>query len=212
MRLIYAQSPQAKGRVERVNRTLQDRLVQELALAKIQNLAAANTYLEEHFLARLNRWIGVRPAEGADLHRAVPPSVRLEDVLCHRETRRVGADWCVRVANQILPIDRQHVGLSLAGREVEVRRHAEQSLDLRYGGQMLRWPTVPTRPAPTVVPPTGPVSHQPCRPGSEHPWRRGWAGRVGRAGAPAVKPAPLQEDSLRSPSFRSAGLTASPGG
>ena len=78
--MIYARSPQAKGRVERVNRTFQDRLVKEFQMLGITTLEQANAYLEKTFLKTLNDLIHHTPASGANLHQAVPRHVKLEDV------------------------------------------------------------------------------------------------------------------------------------
>ena len=74
MRLILANSPQAKGRVERMNGTLQDRLVKALRRHRISDLATANRYLDEKFLKPFNAKFEVAPAQAGDLHRAVPPN------------------------------------------------------------------------------------------------------------------------------------------
>ncbi len=71
--MIFAHSPQAKGRVERVNRTFQDRLVKELALLGIVTIPDANAYLEKTFLKTLNHLIGQTPAHGMNLHPPPPP-------------------------------------------------------------------------------------------------------------------------------------------
>ena len=94
MRILFAGSPQAKGRVERVNRTFQDRLVKELALVGITTIAAANAYLEQTFLKSLNALIGRTPASGANAHQPLPRHRPLEDILCVVEPRVVGQDWC----------------------------------------------------------------------------------------------------------------------
>src|SRR5215204_1134041 len=88
--ILCANSSQAKGRVERVNRTLQDRLVKELRMAKISDLAAANAFLPG-FIERFNARFAVAPACPKDRHRPlnIAPD-RLRDILCHREQRHVG--------------------------------------------------------------------------------------------------------------------------
>jgi transposase len=82
VQIIAANSPQAKGRVERVNRTLQDRLVKELAMAGVKDMEAANAFLEQTFLKAFNREFGKVPASGANVHHKVPSHVKLEEVLC----------------------------------------------------------------------------------------------------------------------------------
>lgn len=119
VRLIRAHSPQAKGRVERRNRVFQDRLVKELRLRKIRDMAAANALLDGKFLKELNDRYAIEPRRGRDAHRL--PRRNLDEVLCVREERSVGNDWCVRWRNGWLQIARDHAPLSLAGRKVVVR-------------------------------------------------------------------------------------------
>jgi hypothetical protein len=88
--ILCANSSQAKGRVERVNRTLQDRLVKALQRARITTIADGNAFLPS-FIARFNERFAVPPARPDNLHRPLkvtPP--RLRDVLCRREMRYVG--------------------------------------------------------------------------------------------------------------------------
>jgi hypothetical protein len=99
VRLILAGSPQAKGRVERMNRTLQDRLVKALRQQGISDLAAANKFLEEEFLGPFNRKFEKTPAQVADLHRVVTTKLDLPRVLAVQEERVVQNDWTVRWNN-----------------------------------------------------------------------------------------------------------------
>jgi len=203
VRIICAASPQAKGRVERMNRTLQDRLLKELALAVngkgLHDLKAANAYLEQTFLPHFNERFARPPAHGTNLHRPLPRGMALQDVLCIKDTRVVGQDWCVRYAGRILQIGRCHEPLKLPGNAVEVWRHAEGTLTVVHRGKKLTCAELATRPtpAPTAKPATKQPATPPHKPPPEHPWRRGLPRRV-----PAS--APLQSASLRSASLRSA--------
>src|SRR6185436_4351007 len=91
--LILANSPQAKGRVERRNGLLQDRLVKELRLAGIAGLEKANTFLEEKFLPALNQKFNVQARSSVDVHRKAVRN--LDEVLSWEEKRVVGGDWTV---------------------------------------------------------------------------------------------------------------------
>ena len=87
--ILCAKSSQAKGRVERASRTLQDRLVKELRLAGVNDMAADNALLPV-FVERFNHRFSVRAANPEDLHRSVNVATsRLSDILCHREQRHV---------------------------------------------------------------------------------------------------------------------------
>ena len=207
--IIPAGSPQAKGRVERANRTLQDRLVKELKLQGIADIASANAYLEEGgFLARLNALIGVRPAQEADLHRRVDRRIKLDEILCVHEERTVGADGCVRYQNRILQIDQRHARSALAGRSVKVLQRADGTLTLQRQGRELTFVELARAPLPVRPSKRTLAGRTPWRPGPDHPWKQGPVARAAKVSGIEVKPAPLQSASLRSASFRSAGLTS----
>ena len=199
--LICANSPQAKGRVERANGTLQDRLVKALRLARVSTIQEANAFLEREFLREHNRRFMCKAANPVDVHRKTPSDLVLPEVLCVQETRTVGRDWCVAHAGQVLQMDKRHEKLALAGRKITVLRLASGQLRLMYRGQRLRWREVLVRPVRSQTPPRrASLPPRPWRPGPRHPWR-----------SPLVKPAPLREVSLRSTSLRSAGLTSGGG-
>ena len=85
--LIQAHSPQAKGRVERRNAVFQDRLVKEMRLRNIKDMAAGNVFLEGKFLQELNGRYAVKARRDQDLHRALGAGVVLEEILCVQEKR-----------------------------------------------------------------------------------------------------------------------------
>ena len=101
--LILAKSPQAKGRVERKHRVFQDRLVKELRLRGIRDIDQANVLLETVILPEFNRRYGIKPAKSGDLHRKAPG--KIEEILCVREKRVVGNDWCVQWKSRWLQIE-----------------------------------------------------------------------------------------------------------
>jgi len=167
--LILANSPQAKGRVERMNGTLQDRLVKALRLEGINDLAEANSYLSKTFLPALNRRFKVQPASAADVHRAIPQ--RLDEVLSWEEERVVQADWTLCCANCWYQLDRQHESLSLVRRKVIVRTLRSGTVQLVYRGAKLRYRQLPGRPA-RQAPSSRPVKAvRIAKPALGHPWR-----------------------------------------
>ena len=124
--LIPAHSPQAKGRVERLFQTVQDRLVKELRLADVSTLEAANRFLED-YLPIDNRRFSAQPA---DLHRPRPASRELDRSLCLKTTRCLRRDWTVahhghrdQVQTNPLCQDRCRAGFSqIWGREMRDSR------------------------------------------------------------------------------------------
>lgn len=195
--VILAGSPQAKGRVERCNGTLQDRLVKALRQRSIGDLDAANRFLEEEFLADFNERFTVQPVAAADLHRRVTATMKLEHVLAFHEERQVQNDWTVRWQNRWLQVKRCHRALRLAGRKVTVVEALDGELRLLYQGRVLQWVEL-TGPSERVEKPKPvPASRPPWRPAVDHPWRRPGRG-VQQALACAAGSTPARLARLRS--------------
>jgi transposase len=133
---ILGYSPQARGRSERANGTLQGRLVNELRVARLTTVATANRYLREHFLPDYNARFARRPADPAS---AFVPVGRhdLEQILCHEEERVVARDNTVSFDGRVLQIDKQRGRRSCAGLRVLVRRHLDRTHSLWWGPRRL---------------------------------------------------------------------------
>jgi hypothetical protein len=175
--LILANSPQAKGRVERMNGTLQDRLVKEMRLEEVGDIASANVFLEKRFLPALNRKFAIKARATVDVHRSMPGGVRLDDVLSFQEKRTVSNDWCVMWRNRIFQLDRRHEALALAGREVMVREKLGGTIELLSQGHKLHWKELAERPC--RKPAKASVkNNQKWIPGVDHPWNRDSARRA----------------------------------
>ena len=135
--ILCANSSQAKGRVERANRTLQDRLVKELRLDGISDMDAGNRFLPG-FVQRFNERFALRAAKPEDLHRQVKiaPS-RLGDILCHREQRYVGAQLSFRYDRKQIILERSDISENLGGQYVELYDFADRPLEVRWKGLLL---------------------------------------------------------------------------
>jgi len=177
--LVFADSPQAKGRVERMHGTHQDRLVKALRVAGVKDVASANVLLDSGYVARFNAQFRVEAAQPTDVHRRVPRGVILADVLSIQEKRRVGKDWCVTYAGRVLQIDKRHVRLSLAKKQVTVIDGADGSLKLIYNGKPLVFTHIAALPQASKAKARSLIDRTPWRPGPDHPWKRS-----------VVKPAP----------------------
>jgi hypothetical protein len=189
--LIFAHSPQAKGRVERTHGTFQDRLAKLLRLEGIQDLARANAYLRQVYLPDHNARFGLAAAAPADLHRPVEESL-LREALCLRESRAVGNDYCLSYQGQWLQLLGTDVNLGLRGRRVEILEPLEGHLEVRCAGRRLEHRLLPERPAarraPRVLPPARGVGPEPWKPPAGHPWRRLALGTSGSARARGARP------------------------
>jgi len=133
---ILGYSPAARGRSERVNRTLQDRLVNELRVAGITTVAAANRYLRERFIPAFNVEFARPPADPASAF--VPlDRVDLDQILCVEEERVVGRDNVVVLGGVALQVAKQPGRRSCAGLRVLVRRHLDGQYSIWYGARCL---------------------------------------------------------------------------
>jgi transposase len=133
---ILGFSPQARGRSERANGTLQGRLVNELRVAAIRTVAAANQYLRERFIADYNATFSCAPADPTS---AFVPVGRadLEQILCHEEERVVARDNTVRLDGVLVQVDKQRRRQSCAGLRVLVRRHLSGQHSVWWGPRCL---------------------------------------------------------------------------
>lgn len=102
--LIFAHSPQARGRAERINGTLQDRLVAELRLRAIHSCGEATRYLNRRFIPQYRKRFGQTPQDPSAAWRAIPPEWDLRNILCNRYERTVNNDNTVSVNGQILQL------------------------------------------------------------------------------------------------------------
>jgi hypothetical protein len=135
--IICANSSQAKGRVERVNRTLQARRVKELRLDDVCDLQAGNVFLPK-FLERFNEKFSVRTGKPEDLHRRITLSPeRLSDIPCHREQRHVGQQLTLAYDRKQLILERSPVSEELGGQYVDLYDFADGRLEVRWKGQVL---------------------------------------------------------------------------
>ena len=135
VRQIFALSPQAKGRVERMASTFQDRLVTELRLAGAATIDQANEVLQQ-FLPRFNARFAVAAEQPEKAYRRVPVELALTETICIRHTRKVGRDNTVKYHWRVLQLlPGMEPAFSYAGLQVEVLERADGELMIRYHGE-----------------------------------------------------------------------------
>ena len=133
---IFAMSPQAKGRVERMASTFQDRLVTELRLAGATNMEEANAVLQE-YLPRFNQRFAVAAEQPETAYRPVPEDLSLTETVSIKHTRKVARDNTVKYQWRVLQLLPGAERPSYAGLRVEVLERADGELMLRYQGEMI---------------------------------------------------------------------------
>jgi Helix-turn-helix domain len=135
--ILCANSSQAKGRVERANRTLQDRLVKELRLENVCDIDAGNVFLPG-FLQRFNARFALSATKPENLHRPLNVKAsRLNDILCHREQRHVSEQLSLSYDRKQIILDRNELSEKLAGQYVELYDFYDRPIEVRWKGHSL---------------------------------------------------------------------------
>jgi len=187
--LIHAHTPQAKGRVERLFGTLQDRLVKALREAGASSLEEANQVLAA-YLPQYNQRFTVKPTQPGNVYRPFPQEADRKDYFCFKHQRKVANDNTISFDGKRLQIPPNRYRHSYAKAEVEVRQHLDGSLEICYQEHSLVTfqpaENVPLRvgkftPKPQDVVALKPVAvnkpkksvpKKPHKPAADHPWRR----------------------------------------
>lgn len=164
--VIHAHSPQAKGRVERLFGTLQDRLVKEMRLRRIKTRDEANAFLKE-YLPAYNRQFGVRPTNSTDVHIRPVPHFNLDRYLCLKTDRTIRNDNTVAHHSKLYQLlDRTR------SRKVIVEERIDGSLHIGSGGVSLKYREITERPRKAILPEPPRILKTTTPPASHHPWRR----------------------------------------
>ena len=135
IRLITANSPQAKGRIERLFRTFQDRLINELYFRKIKDYESANKFLQKHFIPKYNKKFGLKRIKNA--HSPIPNDVNLDLVFTKRYTRRVRNDFTISFLGETIQLPPSKHKLSLRKAYVELRLNSSLQLFIFYHGKLI---------------------------------------------------------------------------
>ena len=172
---IFANSPQAKGRIERLFDTFQDRLVKELRLAKISTVEEANTFLKEKFIPGFNAKFSVEPASSADLHRTLTAKERKElpSIFSRQEERTVQNDFTFSFKNRWYQITERQPVTVCKKDIVTIEERLDGTIHFRLRGKELNVEVLPERPKKAKAPAFIPKSaHVPAKPSHDHSLRR----------------------------------------
>ena len=185
---ISAHSPQAKGRVERVNQTLQDRLVKELRLLGISDRETANRYLKEVFVPEFNRKFGVRPDKCGDVHRLLTEAEqkRLPHIFATKVNRTVCNDFTISYKTRIYQLTKEQTVTICRKDTVVVEEHLDGSIHLLHQkrNRYLSFHEVSERPKREKRQTVLPANRKVHKPAANHPWRRPM--KLPRSGAPTL--------------------------
>lgn len=178
---IIAHSSQAKGRVERLFHTLQDRLIKELRLANISTVATANEFLEKTFLPEFNARFSVEPRTKINLHQKLNQTEikKLDSVFSRQYSRTVRSDWTVSFNKQWHQLTKQQPVTVCKNDVIRVEQRLDGTVHFRLRGKYLNYELLPERAQklnqnskniPWVIPANQPRQHS--KPAADHPWRK----------------------------------------
>ena len=178
--IICANTPQAKGRVERVNLTLQDRLVKEMRLLEISSMEEGNAYLPE-FMKDFNRRFAVAPRSNNDAHRPLLLKDNLDQILTWQETRMISKNLSVQFKNVVYQIQTERPTYALRKAKVTVCLDANRKVTILYKDKELAYKIFKTQTKQSQILSSKDVDHKvdkvrkQHKPASDHPWRKGFS-------------------------------------
>lgn len=180
--LIAAHSPQAKGRVERIHGTHQDRLVKKLRRKQIATHAEANAYLEGEYLPEHNQRFARPAARAEDYHRRRPCAAELDQIFRLESERTISDDWVVRYDNRFFQVEPESRNYAPARGKVVVCEWPEGRVGIEYRGRAVPWREIAAPAKPRVAEarpaieraaaPAPPLAKRKWVPPPNHPWRQ----------------------------------------
>jgi hypothetical protein len=177
VRVIHANSPQAKGRVEKMNGTLQRRLVKEMRLNKINTIEDANKFLKEVFIPKFNRQFAVMPKKANDLHQRLSASEKnnLGKILSIQSERVINNDYTVQFKNRYFQLTNTQPTTVYKKDKVTVEEYLNGEIKIAVRNHHLNYLCLPERPKKAInVQLAALTTRQPAnwKPPANHPWRR----------------------------------------
>lgn len=175
VKIIHAYSPQAKGRVERLFETLQDRLVKELRLAGISTIDEANQFANEVFLPRFQKQFSVKPAKQGNLHSCLTKWEKdnLEQIFSIHSQRIVNNDFTVKFKGNWYQLAKQQPVLVRPKERVRIEERLDGNIFLSLKNKNLNFAVLPARPVKVKMQVIALSGTEPTwKPPANHPWRR----------------------------------------
>jgi hypothetical protein len=149
--VIHAHSPQAKGRVERVNQTLQDRLPKEFRLAKVNSIDEANPFLREtDYLTKHNKQFAVAPAQFGDVHKSIA-GLNLEAIFCFKDERKVTNDYTITFNKRIFQLNKKQTIRIRPKTVITVKTHLNGCIDLFVSNTQLEYKEIEAKPTKKIT-------------------------------------------------------------
>ena len=167
--VMHAHSPQAKGRIERLFKTLQDRLIRDMRLRKIKTISQANEFLG-WYLSAHNKRFAIKPIEKVNFHRALPQNVDLDKILCVKTDRALRNDFTIAHFKKLYQVlDRVNV------KRVTVEERINGEMLITHKGKTLKYKPITQRTMPVKEKSKKPYVFKLRKapiPSKDHPWRK----------------------------------------
>jgi hypothetical protein len=185
--IICANTPQAKGRVERVIPTLQDRLPKEMRIRGISSMTEGNAYLPA-FIADLNQRFAVEPRSSVNAHRPLTAKNNLARILTWQETRSLSKNLTLQFQKMVYQIQTKRPSYALRNAQVTVCVNAQENITILYNGKSLPFTIYHQQPKQADIVPAKLLDlalqkpHLPTKPAPDHPWRQGFATPLSKRG------------------------------
>jgi transposase len=170
VKLICASSPEAKGRVERANATLQDRLIKEMRLRNICTYQDANAYLPE-FIQQHNRRFAVQASMDHDVHRKLDPQEDLDFLFSIHDVRQISMTLTIHCDNKVYQILTTHQPYFYAKQEVLITKNHSGEISAWFHGNKLELKELRSNPKQGVIVSSKSPDARPVAPAYNHPWR-----------------------------------------
>ena len=199
IQIICANTPQANGRVERVNQTLQDRLPKEMRLRGISSMADGNAYLPE-FMQDLNQRFAVEPRSNVNAHRPLTAKDDLARILTWQETRTLSKNLTLQFHKTVYQIQTKRPTYALRNAQVLVCLNAQDEITILYNGKALSYTLYKQQAKQAEIVSTKQLDQAlqerrvPPKPAPDHPWRTGFASPLSKRRN--VTPAPTGDISI----------------
>ncbi len=176
--IIHAGSAQAKGRVEKLFKTLQDRLIKELRLNNISTIEEANKFLEEDFLPKFNTKFMVEPRTRSNLHKKLTKQEtnELDSIFSRQYQRTVRNDFTISYKKNWYQLTKDQPATICKQDKITIEERMDKSIQFRLRGKYLNYKLLPARPekiskkAPWVIAQSS--NRKPHVPSANHPWRK----------------------------------------
>jgi hypothetical protein len=173
--VICANSPEAKGRVERLFETLQDRMVKEMRLADVKTRDTASEFVQETYVSDHNRRFGITAKKSLDVHRPLTDDLRarLTAIFSVQSKRKVNNDYTIQFKNHWFQLEAQQKTAVYKRDTVIVEERLDDTIHVRLKSTYLEYRELPERPQKVRIPVAALTARKPnWKPPADHPWKK----------------------------------------